>query len=190
VFAALSRARFETAIRRLRRRWMTGVAALAVLVLGLAVVWGWREARSDGGLSAAVVEDHLLYASRAAPAEFASADPAALADWFASRLDFAVRVPAIPGTTLLGGRLCSLTDRRAAVSFYRGEGGERMSLFQMTAENVQLGALRRMEGGRNRNLRCATRKGVSVLVWSDRGVLFALASEIGEDQLVRLAASL
>lgn len=191
VLAALSRARFAAALGRQRRRWMAAVGSLLFLTLGLGSMWWWREARSDGPLPAALVEDHLLSVSRESPVEFPSSDPRAVTEWFTSRVDFAARAPAISGASLLGGRLCTLAGRRAAVAFYRGEGGEggRISLFQMAAEDVALGSLRKMQAG-GKDIGCAHRKGVSVLLWTERGVLYALVSEIREEELVRLAATI
>lgn len=186
VLAGLSRARYERALQSQWRRWMTAVASSVVLAMALAAGWWWMEGRADGELAATLVEDHLLFAQSPAPAEFSSADPTLVANWLAARVDFAVRAPALPGSTLLGGRLCRLADRRVAVSFHQDEGGSRVSLFQMSAEDLDLGSMRRMQAG-EKDLRCGQRKGVSVMVWTDRGVLLALVSEIREERLVQMA---
>jgi len=187
VLAALSRARYEKALSGQRRRWMAAVASLSVLAAALAAGWWWMEGRGDGRLAATLVEDHLLFAQSPAPAEFSSSDPAQVANWLGARVDFAVRAPALPGSSLLGGRLCRLADRRVAVSFHQDDGGSRVTLFQMAADGLDLGSLRKMQGG-GRDLRCGHRKGVSVMVWTDRGVLLALVSDIREERLLQMAA--
>ena len=186
LFDTLAQARVGADLRRQRRRWSAAVIALAILGSSAAVLWLRREPARDGLLVDALTEDHLLYAARSAPSEFPSQEPEALASWFAGRVDFAVSVPAFPGATLLGGRLCTLVDRRVALSFYQRD-GRRVSLFQMPAGGLPTGSLRRMTAG-GKEFRCGHRKGVSVLAWTQRDVLFALVSDLPEADLVRLAS--
>ncbi len=187
LFGALSEARVGTSARRQRVRWTAALVLTGSLSAALGGLWWWREAHRDGLLAAALAEDHLLYAAQPAPAEFPSDDPGAVARWFAGRVDFAVPPPALPGAQLLGGRLCTLADRRAALWLY-SLGDRRVSLFQMPAQGLPLGSFRPMTRGGRRYL-CGHRKGVSVLAWTGRDLLFALVSDLPEDELLRLASS-
>ncbi len=187
IFAALAGARVSVDLRRQRRQWLAAVVVLALLGASVGGLWWSHESRRDGYLVAALTEDHLLYATHPAPAEFASADPAAVAEWFASRLDFGVAAPPIQDAELVGGRLCTLADRRVALWLYR-KGLTRLSLFQMPAQGLYLGAMRRMQVN-GRRYRCGHRKGVSVLAWTERGVLYALVSDLPEEEMLRIVRS-
>jgi anti-sigma factor RsiW len=189
VLAAVSQARYEKALRRQRRSWMTALAAVVVMAGVLAAGWWWRQDGPAGHLAETLAEDHLLFAQSPAPAEFSSGDADQVARWLAARVDFAVRPPALAGSTLLGGRLCRLADRRVAVSFHQDDAGGRVTLFQMAADGLDLSSLRKMEGA-GKNLRCGHHKGLSVVAWTDRGVLRALVSDIREERLVQMAAVL
>ena len=185
LFAALGRARAGNDRRRPHGRLASALVLVTFLGTMAAGLWWWREATGNGILVAALTEDHLLYAAHLSPAEFLSSDPDAVARWFAGRVDFAVAAPRIPGAELIGGRLCTLADRRAALSFYE-HGGRRVSLYQVHAEGLPLAALRPMTVEGRRYL-CAHRKGVSVLAWTDRDVLYALVSDLPENDMLRLA---
>ncbi len=185
LFASLGEARVGGVIRRQRRRWISALALVTLLLASLGGLWWWREVHRDGFLAAALAEDHLLYAARPDPAEFRSKDPSAVSNWFSGHVDFAVGPMSLPGTELLGGRLCTLADRRAALWLYRS-GDRRVSLFQMQAQGLPLGSFRRMTDS-GRPYLCSHRKGVSVLAWTRRDVLFALVSDLPEDDLLRLA---
>ena len=185
VFAGLAQVRAGATLGRQRRRFFAAAAALALLGLTAGGLWWRHEETRDGLLVASLAEDHLLYAPSPAPAEFSSGDPGAVARWFAGRVDFAVAVPGISGAELLGGRLCTLADRRAALSLYE-RGGKRLSLFQMPARGLPFGPMRIMTVG-SRQYRCGHRKGISVLAWIDRDLLFALVSDLPEEEMLRIA---
>lgn len=187
LFTALARGRLGAELRRQRWRWSAAVAVLCLVGVFVGALWWRHEAAASDFLVAALAEDHLLYAARPDPAEVASDDPAEVARWLAGKLDFAVPAPGLRGTELLGGRLCTLADRRVALWLYQS-GGRRVSLFQMPAEGLPLSSLRIMTAD-GRRFRCAHRKGVSVLAWTERDLLFALVSDLPENELIRLARS-
>jgi len=185
LFASLGEARVGTAFRRQRSRLSVALALASLLLVLLGGLWWWREGEHDRFLTAALTEDYLLYAGHPNPAEFPSKDAAAVSRWFAGRVDFAVDPMKLPGAELLGGRLCTLADRRAALWLYQS-GDRRVSLFQMAAQGLPLGSFRRMTVS-GRLYLCSHRKGVSVLAWTSRDVLYALVSDLPEDDLLRLA---
>lgn len=184
LFATLAGVRVGVELRRQRRRLAAAFVVTVLLgVSAASLLWWNREER--GFLVSALTEDHLLYASQSAPAEFASDDPRALSRWFADRLDFSIAAPQMPGTELLGGRLCTLGGRRAALSLYQ-RGDRRLSLFQMPAEGLPLGSLRPMKV-EGRRYHCGHRKGVSVLAWQESDIFYALVSDLPEKDLLTLA---
>lgn len=116
--------------RRGGRRLVIGVAvAVAVLaVLGTAL---WRS-RSFTAIpvrvTEALVADHVHFLQEPNVLQVVAHDPAELATWFADKVHFPVRVPRLQNATLVGGRLCTLLDRKFALAFYETRGG-RVSLF-------------------------------------------------------------
>ncbi len=185
VFAGLAQIRAGATLGRQRRTLFAAASALALLGLAAGGIW-WRHEQTRAGLLvAALAEDHLLYAPNQTPAEFSSGDPEAVTRWFADRVDFAVAVPEISGAELLGGRLCTFADRRAALSLYK-RGGKRLSLFQMPAQGLPFGPMRIMTVG-SRQYRCGHRKGISVLAWINQDLLFALVSDLPEEEMLRIA---
>ena len=187
LFAALAEARVGSAGEVRSRRMGFAVLVACGLLIALSGLVLWRETSREGYLVAALTEDHLLYATHSDPADFSSPEPNMVASWLSDRVDFAVEVPQFPGATLLGGRLSTLPDRRMAVTFYE-RAGRRVSLFQMPAQGLATGSLRRMNLD-GREFRCGHRKGVEVMTWTNRDVLFALVADLPEEDLLRMAGS-
>ena len=111
-----------------RRVWRTGFAAGLLLAVG---VTGWfmlhTRAHTDV-VTEALVADHLHFLQDPDALEVVSEDPERIAAWFADKVSFPVRVPRLPGATLLGGRFCSLWGHEVALAFYQAR-GRRLSLF-------------------------------------------------------------
>jgi len=187
LFATLARARAGVDLRAQRRRLTAAMLVMGLASGSLAALFFWREATRDGSFVRSLAEDHLLYASNPVPAEFVSQDPIAVARWFAARVDFAVPPPDLRDGDLLGGRLCTLADRRVALWLWRS-GDRRVSLFQMPAGGLALGRLRAMEVGSRRFL-CGHHKGVGVLAWTERDLLYALVSDLPEEAMLRMVRS-
>ncbi len=187
LFAALAEARVGSVGKSRSRRSVLAVLVASCLVIALGGFVVWRQASHDGLIVATLSEDHLLYSSDSDPAEFSSPEPKMVAEWLSDRVEFAITVPQLPGARLLGGRLSTLADRRMAVTFYE-IAGRRLSFFQMPAQGLATRSLRRMNLN-GREFRCGHRKGVEVMTWTNRDVLFALVADLPEEDLLRLAGS-
>lgn len=108
------------------RRWGTsrigrfGLVAIAassvVLLLAVVTMPWWRNGARDAAES--LVEDHLRSVPEALPAEVASDDPAAIIDFFAPRVPFEAAAPRLPGSRILGGRLCRVNGGLTQLIFY------------------------------------------------------------------------
>ena len=162
-------------------------ATLVVTAIAVAILVGlstWPRRAGDRLLVPALVEDHLVYANRADPAELCSNDPAEIAAWLSGRIDFAPSVPSLHDSNLLGGRLCTVADHRVALAFY-DHAGARVSLFEMVAERLPDSAFRRRTV-LGRQFGVGHHKGVSVVAWHERGILFALVSALPEARLLEL----
>lgn len=165
--------------RRLTRR-----ALPAAIAAGAAGAWWLLHPRSDGFFRQ-VCEDHAKYL--AGQSEISSADPAAIEAWFQDQTGFAVHVPRFEQASLRGGRLCFLRGKRAALVFYRRR--ERpVSLFQFTAEEVDLRELERsvIDGA---PIWRGSFQGFNVTAFEQRGMIYALVSDLRESELLQLASA-
>jgi anti-sigma factor RsiW len=106
---------------------------VVVVALGVCALWWFRPAARGDAFVVQLVGDHVLNAlGHEKPLEVTSSDATVVENWFAGRLDFAVKLPRLAGATLVGGRLCSVAGRRVALVFY-DHLGHRLSLFVMDA---------------------------------------------------------
>ena len=111
--------------------------ALILVVVGLAS-WWWQQHGAESGpeaIAQALVADHIHYLQELDALEIASADPTTIAEWFHERVPFPVQIPHLHEGRLLGGRLCTLLGRKAALVLYE-RGGKRLSLFTLAADAV------------------------------------------------------
>ncbi|MBI3073294.1 MAG: zf-HC2 domain-containing protein [Deltaproteobacteria bacterium] len=106
-------------IRRHRVAW--SVAAGLVLAVGVSVTLmvTSRDTRIAPELADLLVADHLKSVPEAKPVEVASSDSRVIAKFFAGRTPFAPIVPALPGASLVGGRVCKIAGRHVELLFYR-----------------------------------------------------------------------
>jgi len=117
---------------RKRRVWRVVLTALtaAVIVIALGTYRSMFGNRSDSArrLTEALVEDHAHYLGAANAIQVPSDDPQQIAQAFADQFDFHLKLPNLPGSNLLGARLCWLLGRKAVLTFYQTPAG-RFSLF-------------------------------------------------------------
>ena len=131
--------------RRPEKSWSRPgwVAAMALLVAGSTALWLAYFLPSKFFFRE-LCEDHAKYL--AGDSQAPSSGNSEIESWFRGKTDFSVRVPALEGAESLGGRLCFLRGRKAALVFYRKR-GRPVSLFQFDERGVSLGALNRSELG-------------------------------------------
>lgn len=112
-------------------------SALILVVVGLAS-WWWQQHGAQSRheeITQALVADHIHYLQEPGALEITSADPTTVAEWFHQRVPFPVQIPRLHDGRLLGGRLCTLLGRKAALVLYE-RGGKRLSLFTLAADAV------------------------------------------------------
>lgn len=114
-------ARLEQLVPRRRpalsRRRVLGAIAAAAAILGMA--WGTWPGGMNEALALDLERHHLKAFSRASPCEFESDDPAAVEAWIREQVGYEVKVPTLPGATLLGARRCRLYGEVSASVLYR-----------------------------------------------------------------------
>jgi anti-sigma factor RsiW len=183
VAAALEQERRRTAPWPLRSRRLAIGAFAAVMVGALVLLVARPEPSNTARAREAVellVEDHLEFARRGPERlKIASASASEIEAYFEEHLGFSPRLPRLVGARLLGGRRCSLGGNPAALVFY-GQGGSdgatgSISLFVFEPRGAAF------RGGME-----ASHRGVGVVLWEERGLVYALAGPRDAPELRRL----
>lgn len=193
-------AALETERGRSRRRWKLGrarVAAIAIAAVAAAAS-GWMVLQRGASEARRTVEalalDHLRYADEGRGPELASSSPREVAAWLRDQTRLAVTVPKLPGASLLGARRCTVRGRPAALALYRlagaGGPGSTASLFAFRSGGEDWSRMEAVANSSARRICRAHDRGLSVLVWEERGLTYALVSELPDTELQVLAERL
>jgi anti-sigma factor RsiW len=175
-----------------RPRWRGAAAIAATFAAGAAsgallhaVLGGGQEAVPARAIARQAAIAHAVYRPEVRhPVEVDAGDEVHLVAWLSKRLDTPVRAPALAGDgyRLLGGRLLppagEAGESPVALFMYENTQGRRLSLL-----------VRREPGGSDTAFRFAQQGATSVFYWIDGPLGYALAGEIGKDELSSLAQS-
>lgn len=172
------------------------VAALLVipLVAGLLLWLGRPDGKERADLLAdIIVEDHLKYAHRADRLQIADASPAQMQAWFERELAIAAKLPALRGATLVGGRRCKLGERRAALAFYEHlapDGTTQpLSLFVFEPRGEDWSGMHEVKGVAGKRVCRHHDRGVGLLVWQERALVYVIAGALETEELAQLIES-
>ena len=167
-----------------RRRFLAYAAG--AVAAGLAAAISVRQRRD---IPAEAVESYLAYRRGEKPAELASADPAALEQFFSGRLPFRTRVfdLAMMRYALLGGRIDRLGGQPSAWYVYAGPDDRRLVCQMYTGT---LSALPAPDERRNQNgisFQIYTRGPHTAVFWSEAAVICVVVSDMPAADTVALA---
>lgn len=176
-------------VRERKRRWVLAAAAVMLVAAGAASVGVWVDRaprHAAKAMVAAMVDDHMKLSQRADRLELPSRDPARVTDWLRGYVGAAVKPAALRGAELVGARRCALRGRKVALLFYelpdRRGSGRVASLFVMNDRGADYSYMKRLRGHYCRE----HRRGLSAVVWHERGLTYALVSDLDDAQLVDL----
>jgi len=181
----------STAGRRRRFGWL--VAAAAALLIGILPVVVWRLAHrtttspttrpSSFALMAA--DTHLRQTRGQLPLEMESASPQDISAWFSNKVNFRVKLPNYQESsgqeklyTLQGARLVGFQNDYAAYVAYRM--GDRPISLVITSESAAKPSGGEEIAARGLVFHYNAIDGLKVLTWSDRGLTYALVSDLDE----------
>jgi len=173
-----------------KTRTVATIAAAALLLLLLPVlIWQARDSdsRSRGASSFALMaaDTHLRHIRGQLPLEMVSTEPHEVSQWFVNKVSFSVKIPnyqEAPGLeklyTMEGARLVAYKNDYAAYVAYRMN-NQPISLV-ITSNN-----LAQTFGGEEIKAKGLVFhynaiEGLKVLTWSDRGLTYALVSDLEE----------
>ncbi len=174
--------RWGAAARRVLA-WAVPAAALVLLALGI----GFWEKSVPPPVVSELVAKHLMYSRLDAPAEVVSASQEAVSGWFKGRVRFEVIVPDFSpsGIRLVGGRLSDLSDRPMAYLLYE-KGRSLVSLFAFPSQGLALPDRGWVRVGDGR-FYVTEVKGAEVVLWTQRGLAYALVSSLDRQALLECA---
>jgi len=182
----------------LRRRfvWLGVAAALAAAVaLIVSRVFGDAGPDQARATSSLVVQDYFQFAHAGSEKlQVAAVDDAASVEaFFRERLGFEAKLPPLSGARLLGGRRCSLAGRPAALAFYERPIAtgltEPVLLFVFQPAGEDWSGMRPVPGLVKRRASVHQARGVGLLVWEERGLVYMLAGNRDGDELATLLPS-
>ena len=119
-----------------------------------------------------------------------SGGPEQVRKWYADKVDFPVRPPALckhAACSLRGARLSSVGDKPAAYLVY-DVNGDKVSVFIFDANDLPI-ETRRKTVIDNRDVYLDQEHGYNVALFRDRGVGYAIASDLDQEQMMKLVSS-
>ena len=172
------------------KRWILPIAA-ALLVLLLPVVI-WRLVRqtnpstnSPSGFALMAAESHLRHMRGQLPLEMESSNPQDISAWFANKVNFNVKLPGYQESsgqeklyTLEGARLVGYQTDYAAYVAYRMDA--RPISLVITSDSVARPSGGEQIASRGLLFHFNAIDGLKVITWSDRGLTYALVSDLDE----------
>ena len=175
---------------RRRLNWFVATAAGLLVLLLPALVWRIVRqtdppASPPSSFALMAAETHLRHVRGQLPLETESDDPQKISSWFANKVNFSVQLPNYQESSgqeklymLEGARLVGYQDDYAAYVAYRMK--DRPITLVITSDSVT-----RPSGGEeisSKGLRFHYNAidGLKVITWSDRGLTYALVSDLEE----------
>ena len=176
--------------RASRVSWLMAAAAALLLLLLPLLVWRIKHStvpavRAPSSFALMAADTHLRHVRGQLPLETESDDPQKISSWFLNKVNFSVKLPNYQESsgqeklyTLEGARLVGYEKDYAAYVAYRMK--DRPISLVITSDSVA-----RPSGGEEIQARGLTFHynaidGLKVLTWSDRGLTYALVSDLEE----------
>ena len=176
---------------RLRLKWILPVAAGLLVLLTPVVIWRVLrdEAHPENGVPSAfatmAAEHHLRHVRGQLPLEVESSDPQHISDWFENKVNFNVKLPSYQETSgqdilykLEGARLVGYQNDYAAYVSYQM--GDRPISLVITSEMVAKPSGGEQIQSKGLRFHFNAIDGLKVITWSDRGLTYALVSDLDE----------
>jgi len=176
---------------RSRMRWILPIAAAVLVLLLPLVIWRFTRkvdgpniaARSSFALMAA--DTHLRRTRGQLPLEVESESAERISEWFGNKVNFSVKLPNYQESsgqeklyTLEGARLVGYKEDYAAYVAYRMK--ERPISLVITSESAAKPSGGEEIAAKGLTFHYNAIDGLKVITWSDRGLTYALVSDLEE----------
>lgn len=174
-----------------RFRWVLAAAAVLLVLFLPILVWQFV-GPSDTSLTGRpsrfalmAAETHLRVTRKQLPLETESANPREISDWFTNKVSFSVKLPNYQESsgqeklyTLQGARLVGFQNDYAAYVAYQMK--DRPISLVITSESVAKPSGGEEIASKGLLFHYNAINGLKVLTWSDRGLTYALVSDLDE----------
>lgn len=174
-----------------RFRWVLAAAAVLLVLFLPILVWqfvGPSDTRSTGrpsNFALMAAETHLRITRKQLPLETESANPQEISDWFTNKVSFSVKLPNYQESsgqeklyTLQGARLVGFQNDYAAYVAYQMK--DRPISLVITSDSVAKPSGGEEIASKGLLFHYNAIHGLKVLTWSDRGLTYALVSDLDE----------
>lgn len=175
-----------------RMRWSLAVTAILILILPVVV---WRIAKYDYNTGPGVAgpshfalmaaDSHLRHTRGQLPLEITSSGPERISAWFADKIQFSVKLPNYQESSgqeklyrLEGARLVGYKDDYAAYVAYQMR--TRPISLVITSDKIAQPSGGEEIKARGLTFHYNSIQGLKVITWSDRGLTYALVSDLDE----------
>jgi anti-sigma factor RsiW len=175
----------------LRYGWLVATAAGLLVILLPVLVWRMvriqepSSAKQPSSFALMAAETHLRRTRGQLPLEMESASPQDISTWFSNKVNFRVKLPNYQESsgqaklyTLEGARLVGFQNDYAAYVAYRM--GDRPISLVITSESAAKPSGGEEIAARGLTFHYNAINGLKVLTWSDRGLTYALVSDLDE----------
>lgn len=133
-----------------------------------------------------ITNQHIQYSTGTELLDVSSTNSQDIELWFKDKMDFHLKIPNLNGANIIGGRLCKLFDKPAAVLLYKNQ-EELISLFIFDNPDLDIYSMDMLNIDGKRLCR-GNGKGVNLVLWEDKGLIYALVSPLKEMELLKLAS--
>lgn len=174
-----------------RSRWILPIAAAVLVLLLPLVIWRFTR-KADGSNIAATssfalmaADTHLRRTRGQLPLEVESESPERISEWFGNKVHFSVKLPNYQESsgqeklyTLEGARLVGYKEDYAAYVAYRMK--DRPISLVITSESAAKPSGGEEIAAKGLTFHYNAIDGLKVITWSDRGLTYALVSDLEE----------
>ena len=173
-----------------RSAYLSGIAAVVLLSIVMYSSYSFIFQKETAYLNPALstlIQDHISSKLRENPFDLQTSDRRQLARWFVMRVDFAMNIPQLDNTTLLGGRLCLVAGERVASLIFQKETVP-ITMYIMDRDVIDLSKMGVIAAIDKRRVFHGDAKGCNIILWEEKGLVYGLVSDMNEHELVKLVA--
>ncbi len=165
---------------------LTFALLFLTLMTTLLILYNISFEENSDSLTSRLIEDHIK--NIPGDVQILSSNPAMVEEWFRGKVDFVVNVPKLHDTKFIGGRLCQIEGKRLALLFYEKD-GKPVSVFVMDGSLIDLNWKDKSAIKNDITIsKITNEKGCNIVFWRQKGVVFALVSDIQKQDLLRIVS--
>ena len=162
------------------------VLLFLILITTSLVLYNVSFEKQSASLASRLVEDHIK--NIPGDVQILSSNPATVEEWFRGKVNFVVNAPKLRDTRFIGGRLCQIEGKRLALLFYEKD-GKSLSVFIMNRSLADLNWKDKNLIGNDETLsKITNEKGCNIIFWREKGLVFALVSDIEKQELMEIVS--